>query len=463
MSYATKLTLVWTLLLLLAASSMLAEVPGLINYQGRLTDDQGIPVNGTVSIVFTIYNAAEVPQWSETHPSVTVTDGLFDVILGAGNPANPIHPSTTELSELYLGIKVGADPELTPRVRLTAVPYAFQSASWVVDASDAIKTNSNAGVIIECDQPLLDAALKVYGTGHTSRFTSIEPGYDVLSANDVLEIEVPVTSDNDFQFIECQRGTWDVMFMVQGDGDVDAVGQITANELSITGPTGNSTVTLPEDAISSLEILDEPGIASDQSNPANTLGTDMTDIETVTIVTEAPGYIVVMGKCYVRTYGSTASNYMGFQIDQTTGGGSLIPYWTRIGLAQYPSTSSTYFHVFVHRVYYKPAGTHTFILEGKKDNAAHTTYAYSAIVTAMYFPTSYGSVVTFATGATDYPEAEAVQVIADEDPSVTKTMYKADLRQLELIAARKQAEAIQAERDLLKARLEQAGESDGKQ
>ncbi len=30
---------------------------------------------------------------------------------------------------LYLGIKVGADAEMTPRIRFTAVPYAFNSQS----------------------------------------------------------------------------------------------------------------------------------------------------------------------------------------------------------------------------------------------------------------------------------------------------------------------------------------------
>ena len=63
-----------------------ADVPKTINYQGRLTDDLGAPVTSTVSMTFTIYDAETVgdSKWTETHPTVSVVDGLFNAILGAG-------------------------------------------------------------------------------------------------------------------------------------------------------------------------------------------------------------------------------------------------------------------------------------------------------------------------------------------------------------------------------------------
>ena len=50
-------------------------VPGLIDYQGRLTDVDGDAIDGTVSITFAIYDVAgEVvaPLWTETHASFEV-------------------------------------------------------------------------------------------------------------------------------------------------------------------------------------------------------------------------------------------------------------------------------------------------------------------------------------------------------------------------------------------------------
>ena len=66
--------------------------PRTMNYQGRLTDDQGQPVTNTVSMTFTIYDAETDgnSKWTEIHPSVSVVDGLFSVVLGQGDPSVPI-------------------------------------------------------------------------------------------------------------------------------------------------------------------------------------------------------------------------------------------------------------------------------------------------------------------------------------------------------------------------------------
>ena len=66
-------------------------------------------------MVFTIYNVSTsggTPLWTETH-SVTVSQGVYSVILGEGSTPNPINlPFDTTY---YLGVQVGADPEMTPR------------------------------------------------------------------------------------------------------------------------------------------------------------------------------------------------------------------------------------------------------------------------------------------------------------------------------------------------------------
>jgi len=139
----------------LAASAM-AEVPQLINYQGRLTNPDGDPVpNAPYSIVFTIYDNASTAIWQETHASVATSDGLFNVLLGAGDHSGygDLDESIFSDSVRWLGIKVGEDPEITPRTRLVSVPYAHQatrvgyadSAGTLVDGGSGDITGVEAG------------------------------------------------------------------------------------------------------------------------------------------------------------------------------------------------------------------------------------------------------------------------------------------------------------------------------
>jgi len=93
----------------LLASSVLSDSPKMINYQGLLSDSTGSPLDTTVSITFTIYDeltAGEV-KWTETHPSVIVSEGLFDVILGG---VVPIQDLVFNQPNRYLAVTVGGYP-----------------------------------------------------------------------------------------------------------------------------------------------------------------------------------------------------------------------------------------------------------------------------------------------------------------------------------------------------------------
>ena len=105
-----------------------AGVPQLMNYQGRLTDAGGAPLDTTVSMVFTIYDDSTggTAKWTETQPSVTVTGGTFNVLLGS---INPISDTLFTNPELYLGIQIASNPEISPRTRLITTPYTFRAAT----------------------------------------------------------------------------------------------------------------------------------------------------------------------------------------------------------------------------------------------------------------------------------------------------------------------------------------------
>ncbi len=97
-----------------------------INFQGKLSKSDGTNVtNGTYSVVFTLYDASSggTNLWTETQ-SVTTSNGIFQVALGSVNSLAGVNFNS---DTIYLGIKVGTDSEMTPRIRFAAVPYALNA------------------------------------------------------------------------------------------------------------------------------------------------------------------------------------------------------------------------------------------------------------------------------------------------------------------------------------------------
>ncbi len=126
-----KITNVFGSILLLVGLGW-SQVPQTISYQGVLRHSDGtlVPVAGgdtTASILFTLYDVNNQAVWSEPHSGftgnpVTVTDGVFSVILGKETLFSTINETPH-----WLGIKVGDDVEMTPRIELTSVIYALHA------------------------------------------------------------------------------------------------------------------------------------------------------------------------------------------------------------------------------------------------------------------------------------------------------------------------------------------------
>ncbi len=103
------------------------NVPELIGYQGRLTDANGNPLTGTYSMQFCLYDTdvggTPVDGWCEDQ-TVSVTDGVFSVLLGS---VTPMPETVFDGTERYLGVKVESDAEMTPRRRVASVGYAYRA------------------------------------------------------------------------------------------------------------------------------------------------------------------------------------------------------------------------------------------------------------------------------------------------------------------------------------------------
>jgi hypothetical protein len=112
---------------LLSTAARAQLVPQLINYQGRLNDGAGLPVNNlSVPMVFGVWDAATVGSgsqlWTEAQ-SVPVVNGLYSVRLGA---VTPVPASVFTASPRYLQVSVFGET-LSPRAILTSVPYALNA------------------------------------------------------------------------------------------------------------------------------------------------------------------------------------------------------------------------------------------------------------------------------------------------------------------------------------------------
>jgi hypothetical protein len=120
-----------TLVLLVAmALPATAVVPSTMNFQGILTDNLGeIVSDGPYSVTFALYSTttAGTALWSEAQ-TVTTSNGLFNVILGA---AIPIPAEALMDTAAYLEMAVETDPPLSPRTRLTSTAYSVVTSSLI--------------------------------------------------------------------------------------------------------------------------------------------------------------------------------------------------------------------------------------------------------------------------------------------------------------------------------------------
>lgn len=141
-----------------------------ISFQGKLTNADGTNVaNDTYTMVFRIYAAASggVAVWTETQ-SITTSAGLFHANLGAVTTL----PGSVDFNSdsLYFTIEVNSDGEMGPdRIRLTAVPYAFNADLWdgyqFADyLNQAVKTTSSPTFANLTDSGLTSGRVVYAGT-----------------------------------------------------------------------------------------------------------------------------------------------------------------------------------------------------------------------------------------------------------------------------------------------------------
>ena len=273
-----------------------------INFQGKLTNTDGTNVtNGTYSIVFSIYTVASGGSniWTETQSSVSVTDGIFRVALGSVTSL----PGSVDFNTnaIYLGIKVGADAEMTPRVQFTASPYAFNSdklggltsSGFLQLGPSAVQadasTNSSvfinktaAGNLVQLQSTAVDV-FTVTATG------DVTFGQNASHTISILQEATANTAGNNLSLIAGQAGAGTGAtggnLVLQGGAAAGTNGSggnvtIAAGALTGSGAVGSVIVKNPSDSTTAFQIQDAAGttlLVADATNDRIYVGSTTAD------------------------------------------------------------------------------------------------------------------------------------------------------------------------------------------
>jgi len=127
-----KKIIIFVILLLFLIQIVLA-VPNSMNVRGKLTSTSGAIQTGTFNFTFRIYDnitSGNVLYERGNISSTTDARGVYDLILENIN--------VNFDRQLYLGIEVNVDGEMSPRVNLTSVPYSFKA-----NESQGLNTTEN--------------------------------------------------------------------------------------------------------------------------------------------------------------------------------------------------------------------------------------------------------------------------------------------------------------------------------
>ena len=137
-----------------------AQIPRTLSYQGVLTDNAGnARPDGNYVFTFCLYASGTggTSIWCETK-TLAVKKGLFSTVLGDQKPFGAAVKFDTQY---WLGIQVGSEPELSPRMALTSVGYSFSSlradtagvsvasladTTWRHSGANIYRMNGNVGI-----------------------------------------------------------------------------------------------------------------------------------------------------------------------------------------------------------------------------------------------------------------------------------------------------------------------------
>ncbi|QQG44289.1 MAG: hypothetical protein HYW86_05550 [Candidatus Roizmanbacteria bacterium] len=103
-----------------------------LSFQGRLTDSLGNPITTATNLSFRLYSTGTGATSPNLYSSGTCAitpdaDGIFSTLIGQDCGSEIGSDVFTENANVYLGIMVGTDAEMTPRQQIANVGYAMNA------------------------------------------------------------------------------------------------------------------------------------------------------------------------------------------------------------------------------------------------------------------------------------------------------------------------------------------------
>ncbi len=247
-----------------------AATTSTLNFQGRLFTSSGSTVpDGFYNLEFKLYDVSSggVALWTDSRYDqngvtagldyrLRVVNGYFSVYLGDTTSGGTAFPSTINWDqELWLTINVGGttqtatptwDGEMTPRTKLSAVPYAFRAQTALgVSSNNTTTASTNSGnVTIQTGNAT--------GTTSSSGNLTIDTGTATATAG-TISLGTTTTSG-------ITIGRSGIATLLQGNIDLAATTTLSTrvNTTTYTTPGSANNVTLNA---SSLYRLDTSGAA----------------------------------------------------------------------------------------------------------------------------------------------------------------------------------------------------------
>jgi len=179
----TASTLFAIAILFIASVNLFSQISEVINYQGRLTDSEGVPVeNNSYYVTFSLYDNewAEESIWSE-EIEVATHDGFFNVNLGEINSFDSLGLKFD--MTYFLGIRLASGTEFFPRTKLAVTPYSFTAKKLEFPYMDTVETTSGIKLTMREKGPTL-VIDKSFGRAIEISNSEENSGFPVVSVND---------------------------------------------------------------------------------------------------------------------------------------------------------------------------------------------------------------------------------------------------------------------------------------
>jgi hypothetical protein len=319
------------------------DAPYYISFQGFLEDD-GSPADGSYNIQFRFMNLASLGSalWTETHSTVQVADGVYNVLFGSVSTlANQDFDD-----DLWLSIKVNGGNEILPRARIVGTPYSFLA----FEALDVRLPAQISGSTQLQGQELL----KITQNGVAGDVLEIDGGGTASTGISVHSVDLAgITAGAEFGPAFFGSGSV-TGFKSQGndDGFVSSGAGDDAFVINSAGNDGLHVVNVTDDAINILNAGDDAIFITDAGDDAiyiSDAGDDAIYISNATddgiLVTGVGGHAFNFQDVPTTSTGNLLSAYVGI-IENTSTGSSADALAIQIETTGNPGTAANFVGFF---------------------------------------------------------------------------------------------------------------------